>query len=110
MVTVYHPDATGVSFQGENFERQADGSFEVPDEAVADLCAGHGFTTTPPTPAEPAPAPLTGHPAQWPKEALTAEAIRLGIDPEQPRKLVIREVAAARKVEADAALTEAEQE
>jgi hypothetical protein len=41
---------------------------------------------------------------------LTAEAIRLGIDPEQPRKLVIREVAAARKVEADAALTEAEQE
>lgn len=46
---LYHPDqtVTSCSFEGEAFNRQKDGGFEVPAEAVAALLP-HGFTTTRP--------------------------------------------------------------
>lgn len=97
---LYHKDATSCSWGGETFEAQ-DGAFEVPEQAAADLLA-HGFTTVAPE-GEPAPAaPPSGNPAQWKKEVLTAEAVRLGVNPELPRAEILAAVAGARKAEADA--------
>jgi hypothetical protein len=111
---LYHEDATGCSYDGASYERDATGAFDVPDEAAVVLLA-HGFSTVDPGGSKPiiitvAGEPLTGNPAKWTKEILTAEAVRLGIDPEQARAVVVRAVAEARKVEADAAATEAEQD
>ena len=46
---LYHPDptVTSCSFEGEAIQRQKDGAFEVPAEAVAALLP-HGFTTARP--------------------------------------------------------------
>jgi hypothetical protein len=106
---LYHKDGGGCSWGGETFTPDADGAVDVPNEAIADL-ASHGFTTTAPAPAvvaESAPTP-TGNPAKWTKEVLTAEAVRLGLDATQDRPALVKEVAAARKAEADEAYTEAE--
>jgi hypothetical protein len=113
MTKLYHKDATGCSWNGETFERQEDGSFEVPNEAAADL-AIHGFTATAPVVATvqtvTETVALSGNPAKWTKDQLAAEALRLGIDATQDRSTLLKLVAAARKAEADAALDEAEKE
>ena len=60
MAKLYHPDATGCSFGGKSYERAADGSFEVPDEAWAYL-QNHGFTIDAPSPpAAPPEKPKKG--------------------------------------------------
>jgi hypothetical protein len=105
---VYCKGATGCSWNGESFEADADGACDVPAEAAVDLAA-HGFSTEPPA-VEQVAAPLTGNPAKWTKDVLTAEAVRLGLDTTQDRPSLVKEVAAARKAEADAAYTEAEAE
>ena len=46
MAKLFHRDATSCSFDGESYEKAEDGSFEVPDRAVAELVA-HGFVTDP---------------------------------------------------------------
>jgi hypothetical protein len=55
---LFHPDktVTSCSFDGESFEKQEDGSFDVPEGAVE--LVHHGFTTTLPTPAAPVQAPV----------------------------------------------------
>jgi hypothetical protein len=46
MAKLFHPDASGVSFNGKSFEAAKDGSIVVPDEAVAALVESHGFFTS----------------------------------------------------------------
>lgn len=106
---VFHKDATGCSFGGENYEPDDTGAFNVPVEAIPVLkCMG--FTTEAPE-ADAAPAvTLTGNPAKWTKDVLISEAVRLGLDTAIDRPSLVKQVAAARKAEADAAYTEAEAE
>jgi hypothetical protein len=108
---IYHADATGCSFDGVNYEPDATGAFDVPQEALEALqCMG--FTTLAPK-AEADAAPvvaLTGNPAKWTNDVLAAEATRLGLDATLARPALIKAVAEARKAEADAACAEAETE
>ena len=60
---LYHKDATGCSWGGENFEPDEDGAFDIPEEAVVDLVA-HGFTTDPAVEPDEAPAKVTGRRAK----------------------------------------------
>jgi hypothetical protein len=105
---LYSKDATGCSWNGESYEPDADGAVDVPEAAAADL-ACHGFTTDAPAKAE-QEAPLTGNPAKWSNDILASEAARLGIDTTLPRPALVKQVATARKAEADDAYTEAEAE
>lgn len=57
MPKIFHADATSCSFAGVSFERDGDGSFDVPEEAVGELLS-HGFTPTK-EPKPPAPEPVS---------------------------------------------------
>jgi len=108
-MNVFHADATGCSFDGVSYEPDENGAFDVPQEAIPALqCMG--FTTEAPK-VDTAPVTvLTGNPAKWTNDVLAAEATRLGLDTTLARPALVKEVAAARKAEADAAYTEAEAE
>lgn len=54
MPKLFHADATSCSFDGASFEREEDGSFDVPEEAVETLLS-HGFTPTKDAPKVEAP-------------------------------------------------------
>ena len=106
---VFHADATGCSFDGVNYEPDATGAFDVPQEALPALhCMG--FTTLAPEPEAKNETVLTGNPAKWTNDVLAAEATRLGLDATLARPALIKAVAEARKAEADAACAEAETE
>jgi len=109
---------TSVSFDGEAFDADERGIFDVPEKAAAELMA-HGLIPGEPKPvtpqvpaappAPPAPGvPPTGNPAQWKAETLEAEAKRLEIDPTLPRPELVKAVATARRAEAEKAAAEAE--
>lgn len=117
---MHHPEnqVTSVSFDGETFDADERGVFDVPEKAAADLQA-HGLVPGEPKPvtpqvpaappAPPAPGvPPTGNPAQWKAETLEAEAKRLEIDPTLPRPELVKAVATARRAEAEKAASEAE--
>lgn len=100
-VKLWHPTAASCSWAGVQIDRNEDGTFEVPPEAVGEL-SHHGFTDVPAAPLA-GPAIPTGNPAKWTKDVLEAEAVRLGIDPALRRSDLLKAVAKARKDEADAA-------
>lgn len=45
-ITHKDPTTTGLGWQGQNFEADANGVFDVPDEALTELC-GIGFSPVP---------------------------------------------------------------
>lgn len=109
---------TSVSFDGETFDADERGVFDVPEKAAAELMA-HGLIPGEPKPvtpqvpaappAPPAPGvPPSGNPAQWKADVLEAEAKRLGVDTTMPHTKVVKGVADARKAEAEKAAAEAE--
>lgn len=109
---------TSVSYDGETFDADERGVFDVPEKAAAELQA-HGLIpgepkpVTPQAPAAPSASPApgvppTGNPAQWKAETLEAEAKRLEINPTLPRPELVKAVATARRAEAEKAAAEAE--
>jgi hypothetical protein len=94
----YHPQntASGISWGGQQFEPDANGVFDVPEAAAADLAA-FGIVPGDPAPAE--PAEVTVPISQWKNVDLLAKAAELGLqlDPAIKRPDLIQAVAAALK-------------
>lgn len=94
----YHPEniATSVSWQGEQFAPDADGVFDLPGAAAADLAA---FGVLPGDPAPAEPAEIAVPVSQWKNVDLLAQAKVLGLElpPDIKRPDLIQAVAAAMK-------------
>lgn len=48
MPKLYAPNLNDLCIEGQTIERAEDGSFEVPADKVAEVCAAFGMTDTPP--------------------------------------------------------------
>lgn len=92
----YHPKGTALSigWNGEAFEPDANGVFDLPEEAAADLVA-FGIIPGDPAPAE--PAEVTVPISQWKNVDLLAKAGELGLElpPDIKRPDLIKAVTAA---------------
>ncbi len=92
----HHPSntPTSLSWQGEAFEPDENGVFDIPEAAAADLAA-FGIIAGDPGPAEPAVVVVPV--SQWTNVALLAKATELGLQlpPDIKRPDLIKAVAAA---------------
>lgn len=94
----YHPQnaATAISWQGQDFAPDANGVFDLPEEAAADLDA---FGIIQGDPDLPEPAEIAVPVSQWKNVDLLAQAKVLGLElpPDIKRPDLIQAVAAAMK-------------
>ena len=86
--------ATSLSWNGNQFDADANGGFEVPDEAVVDL-ASFGVLPGEAAPSEPANVVIPV--SQWRNVDLLAKAEEIGLElpPDIKRPALIQAVAAA---------------
>ena len=66
-------DQTSVSWRGNQYDRDENGGFDVPDDAVSDMIC-HGLTTQAPKHEDVVPV------SQWKNDALIAKAAELGLE------------------------------
>jgi hypothetical protein len=92
----HHPGntPTSLSWQGEAFEPDENGVFDISEAAAADLAA---FGIIAGDPALPEPAEVAVPISQWKNDALLAKAAELGLQlpPDIKRPDLIKAVAAA---------------
>ena len=92
----YHPQdaVTSIGWNGESFDPDANGVFDLPEEATADLAA-FGLVPGDPAPAEPVEVVVPV--SQWKNDALLAKAVELGLElaPDIKRPDLIKAVTAA---------------